>query len=118
MKSLWLALALAIICSAVHADSYVIINKSSDDLKVQSKALNLKTQDGKREFFEMKAGETKTVEFGADFRVFMLHIYPKDHMANAYFYNPPVSVLQGPCKRYTLTMKPDFSVQKEETPCN
>ena len=73
---------MAAFAAPAFADSYKLVNQTGHSLKIQSKALKfVQPAEAKPAFFDMGNDQTKTVEFGNDFRLWFLHIYNKDDMS-------------------------------------
>ena len=91
------------------ADSYKLVNNSGSPLKVQSKALRVNPSQIRPAFFDLAAGETKDVIFGTEFRLWFVHIYNKDNMAqNHYWDRKPQPT--DPDQHWTIVVKPGVEV--------
>lgn len=114
------ALALALLlslCAPALADSYDLVNVSGSPLKIQSKAIQPKPPHGVNPaFYELAAGQNKSVNFGDDFRMVILHIYNASNMSENFYYNATPEALNGPNKAWKVTVNPGIKVDMVEKP--
>lgn len=103
---LTIACALCLLAAgAARADSFSIVNRAGVTLKVQSKAVKFSPgSDVENHFFDLAPDGQRSVDFGGDFRLLMLHLYNKADEKQNFLYDV-VPTKTDPNRKWLVMVK-------------